>query len=105
MPTEPVVRQYPERESNPQTPGFKPSRSAGWRIWAKVVLGGLEPSHESLRKQGVGPRGDAESDAESGSFGSERDAIAQWLEACPVALDDRTKGGILAIVRGGMVTR
>ena len=33
----------PERESNPQTLGFRPSRSASWRIWAEVVLGGLEP--------------------------------------------------------------
>ena len=34
LPTEPLSRQYPEQESNLQTLGFKPSRSAGWRIWA-----------------------------------------------------------------------
>ena len=38
--------QYPEQESNLQTLGFKPSRSADWRIWAplKVVPDGIEPS-------------------------------------------------------------
>ena len=56
--TEPVVRQYPERESNPQTPGFKPSRSAGWRIWAKVVPDGVEPPSLGCRPSifAVGPR-------------------------------------------------
>ncbi len=58
MPTEPVVRQYPERESNPQTPGFKPSRSAGWRIWVEVVPDGVEPPSLGCRPSifAVGPR-------------------------------------------------
>ena len=28
------AEEYPEQESNPQSLGFKPSRSADWRIWA-----------------------------------------------------------------------
>ena len=29
------VGSYPEQDSNLQTSGFKPDRSAGWRIWAQ----------------------------------------------------------------------
>ena len=43
-----LFRQCPEQDSNLQTPGFKPSRSADWRIWAKVVPDGLEPSVVTL---------------------------------------------------------
>ena len=41
-----VVIRCPRRESNPQTLGFKPSRSASWRTWAllQVIPDGLEPS-------------------------------------------------------------
>ena len=55
MPTEPLC---PERESNPQTLGFKPSRSAGWRIWAEVVPDGVEPSFPGCGPSvvAVGPR-------------------------------------------------
>ena len=44
------LHQYPEQESNLQTSGFKPDRSADWRTWAspKVVLEGLEPTIVSL---------------------------------------------------------
>jgi hypothetical protein len=36
LPTEPFVfYQCPEQESNLQSPGFKPSRSADWRTWAE----------------------------------------------------------------------
>jgi hypothetical protein len=39
-----VVRDwFPKQESNLQTLGFKPSRSASWRIRAEVVPDGLEP--------------------------------------------------------------
>ena len=49
------IRQFficPEQDSNLQTLGFKPSRSAHWRTWAKFAdTGGLTPrrSHSSLR--------------------------------------------------------
>ncbi len=47
MPTEPCCLQYPEQESNLQTLGFKPSRSAYWRIWASSSPGGTR-THDPL---------------------------------------------------------
>ena len=32
-----VCLQYPEQDSNLQTSGFKPDRSANWRTWAKRI--------------------------------------------------------------------
>ena len=48
----------PEQESNLQTLGFKPSRSADWRIRARVVPDGLEPPLPGCRPGVVaaGPR-------------------------------------------------
>ena len=46
---------------------------------------------------GYAPQGGAE----SGALSAEPDsggALADWLEACPVALSDETKAGILALV-------
>ena len=40
----------PEQESNPQPPGFKPSRSADWRTWA-IKWSRMESNHRFL---GVG---------------------------------------------------
>ena len=40
--------QYPEQESNLQTLGFKPSRSAGWRIWACRQWSRMESNHRFL---------------------------------------------------------
>ena len=50
--------QCPEQESNLQTLGFKPSRSADWRIRALVVPDGLEPPLPGCRPGVVaaGPR-------------------------------------------------
>jgi hypothetical protein len=48
--------QCPEQESNLQTLGFKPSRSADWRIRARVVPDGLEPPLPGCRP-GVVPAG------------------------------------------------
>ena len=52
------VRVCPEQESNLQTRGFKPSRSADWRIRARVVPDGLEPPLPGCRPGVVaaGPR-------------------------------------------------
>ena len=59
LPSRRVV-QYPEQDSNLQTLGFKPSRSAGWRIWAclSVVPDGVEPSFPGCDPSvvAVGPR-------------------------------------------------
>src|SRR5262245_23466026 len=57
----------PKQESNLQTLGFKPSRSAGWRIRARVVPDGLEPPLPGCRPGvvGAGPR-----DYVSGSRGT-----------------------------------
>ena len=48
----------PEQESNLQTLGFKPSRSASWRIRARVVPDGVEPPLPGCRPGVVaaGPR-------------------------------------------------
>ena len=43
-----LLRQYPEQESNLQTLGFKPSRSAGWRIWACLQWSRMESNHRFL---------------------------------------------------------
>ena len=43
----------PEWESNPHALGFKPSRSAGWRIRAKVREEGLEPSFSGSEPDGL----------------------------------------------------
>ncbi len=53
-----ISRQYPEQESHLQTLGFKPSRSACWRIWAEVVPDGIEPSFPGCEPSvvAVGPR-------------------------------------------------
>ena len=53
-----VVCWCPEQESNLQTHGFKPSRSADWRIRAQVVPDGLEPPLPGCRPGVVaaGPR-------------------------------------------------
>jgi hypothetical protein len=50
--------QCPEQESNLQTLGFKPSRSADWRIRARVIPDGLEPPLPGCRPGVVaaGPR-------------------------------------------------
>ena len=50
---------YPEQESNLQTLGSEPSRSAGWRIWASSVIpDGIEPSFPGCEPSvvAVGPR-------------------------------------------------
>src|SRR5262245_55755186 len=48
----------PKQESNLQSLGFKPSRSANWRIGARVVPDGLEPPLPGCRPGVVaaGPR-------------------------------------------------
>lgn len=64
-----IRAEYPEQDSNLQTLGFKPSRSASWRIWAssRVVPDGIEPPFLECEPSvvAVGPR-----DCVSGLTGS-----------------------------------
>jgi hypothetical protein len=61
--------QCPEQESNLQSLGFKPSRSADWRIRARVVPDGLEPPLPGCRP-GVVAAGPRDYESVSGSRGT-----------------------------------
>ena len=49
--------QYPEQESNLQALGFKPSRSAYWRIWASSSPGGTRTPDPLLVRELPSPLG------------------------------------------------
>ena len=51
------LRQYPEQESNPQTSGFKPDRSASWRIWASSSPGWTRTTDSVLVRELPSPLG------------------------------------------------
>lgn len=68
-----------------------------WRV-GKVPPAGLEQTAFFPENSGDAEQGGAESGAlsDGSDIGG---ALAQWLDACPMALDDEIKAGILAIIR------
>lgn len=50
-------------------------------------------------EQCANSRENATSASERSIFVASVDGLATWLNACPIALDDATRGGILATIR------
>jgi hypothetical protein len=86
-----------------QDEDLRPTLANRGHCWRATLVPprGNELSQFSQGNTGVLEQGGAESGAlfDVSHIGGARGALADWLEACPVALDAETAAGILAMVR------